>query len=284
MSSTTPSIPTRGHAEREADGAGALDHVGLADQLLGERVGDVVDAGPLDAARRCGPCRRRTSAMEAYQSRWSSATLSTAAACGAHRVGVVQLEAGQLDREHVVGHRVHDRLDERQPDVAGRHAAQPRRAQDRVEHLDRRGLAVGAGDGEPGRVVVGVAKPPGQLDLAPDRYAAVAGLREQRRVGRQPGEVTSRSTSSGSVAVTPAPSRTVAPSTSSSSAFAARPSGPSGYSSSAVTAAPRWGRLSAAAKPETPNPATTARTPSQESCRPSAGLRDGHPMPETHSA
>ena len=38
-----------GHAEREADGPGALDDVGLADQRLGRRVGDVVDAGALDA-------------------------------------------------------------------------------------------------------------------------------------------------------------------------------------------------------------------------------------------
>ena len=35
-----------------------------------------------------------------------------------------------------------------------------------------------------------------------------------------------------------------------------------------MTAAPRWVRLSAAAKPETPKPATTARTPAQSSWRP----------------
>ena len=74
--------PDAGHAEGEADGAGALDHVGLADQPLGLGVGDVVDAGALhplvDAplvggvvAMPLGP---------AYQSRWSSATFSTAAA------------------------------------------------------------------------------------------------------------------------------------------------------------------------------------------------------------
>ena len=40
--------PDGRHAEREADGPRALDDVGLADQLLGRRVGDVVDAGPLD--------------------------------------------------------------------------------------------------------------------------------------------------------------------------------------------------------------------------------------------
>ena len=71
--------PDAGHAEGEADGAGTLDHVGLADQLLGDRVGDVVDAGALhalvDAALVGGVARPST----AYQSRWSSATLRTAA-------------------------------------------------------------------------------------------------------------------------------------------------------------------------------------------------------------
>src|SRR4051812_49080391 len=94
--------------------------------------------------------------------------------------------------------------------------------------------------------------------------------------GRQPGEVMSRSTSPGRVAVAPSPRRMDAPSTSSSSARSARPSGPSVRSSSAVTVAPRCSRLSAAANPETPKPATTARTPAQESCRPSpAGLMTG---------
>src|SRR3954451_8118442 len=85
-------------------------------------------------------------------------------------------------------------------------------------------------------------------------------------VGFQPGEVTSTSTSSGRVAVAPSPRRTSAPSTSSSSAFSGR--SPASDSSSATTLAPRWLRLSAAAKPDTPNPATTAFTPSQESWRP----------------
>src|SRR3954454_14165015 len=83
--------------------------------------------------------------------------------------------------------------------------------------------------------------------------------------GRQPGEVTTRSASPGRVAVLPSPSTMRAPSTSSSSAFGSLPAA---LSSRAVTSAPRWSRLSAAANPETPKPATTARTPSQESCRP----------------
>ena len=161
-----------------------------------------------------------------YQSRWSSATLSTAALSARHRVGVVELEAGQLHREHVVRRGVHHRLDDREADVADRDAAQPGRPQDRVEHLHGGGLAVGAGDREPRRGVLGVAQPPGQLDLAPDRDAAGAGLDEQRaRSASSPGETTSRSASSGSSAVEPAPSRMSAPRTPSSSAFSSLPSG-----------------------------------------------------------
>src|SRR5690606_10451645 len=85
-------------------------------------------------------------------------------------------------------------------------------------------------------------------------------------VGRQPGEVTTRSTSSGSVAVAPGPSRIVAPSTSSNRACSRRRSSPSD-SSSTSTSAPRCVRVSAAANPLTPNPATTARTPSQDESR-----------------
>src|SRR6478735_5515241 len=90
-------------------------------------------------------------------------------------------------------------------------------------------------------------------------------------VGFQPGEVTTRSTSSGSTAVAPGSSRTVAPSVSSSSAFSAFSSLVD--SSSAVTCAPRNRRLSAAAKPETPNPATTTRAPDQSLARPRSSTR-----------
>src|SRR3954454_1347378 len=89
--------------------------------------------------------------------------------------------------------------------------------------------------------------------------------------GRHPGEVTTTSTSSGRVAVLPGPRWTEAPRTPSRVAFSGR--SPASDSSSAVTEAPRWVRLSAAAKPETPKPATTARTPSHESCRPSPSTR-----------
>ena len=198
---------------------------------------------------------------------------------GAHRVGVVQLEAGELDREHVVRLGVHDRLDDRQADVADRDAAQAGGAQDRVEHLHGGGLAVGAGDAQPRGGVVRVAQPPGQLDLAPDRDArARAPGRAAARSASSPGEVTSRSTSSGRVAVAPGAEADVgAEDLEQLGLLGPVAAGPPSDSSSAITAAPRWLRLSAAAKPETPNPATTARTPSQESCRPR--VRRVHQLP-----
>src|SRR4051812_3837021 len=88
-------------------------------------------------------------------------------------------------------------------------------------------------------------------------------------VGVQPGEVTTRSTSAGSTAVDPAPTRTVAPRVSSRVACSRR--SPVSDSSSAVTWAPRKVRLSAAAYPETPKPATTTRTPLQSLVRPRSG-------------
>ena len=108
---------------------------------------------------------------------------------GAHRVGVVELEAGQLDGEHVVRLGVHDRLDDRQADVADRDAAQPGGAQDRVEHLHGRGLAVGAGDRQPrrgvrpGRAAARPARPrprPGRRGRGPGRAAARSGASRAR--------------------------------------------------------------------------------------------------------
>ena len=128
-SSTRPTMPTRRGAEGEADRAGALDDVGVAHQLLGDRVGDVVDAGGLhplvDPALVGGVVGHPVGPV--YQSRWSSATLSTAAGVRGHRGGVVQLEAGQLDGVHGVGLGVHHGLDDRQPDVAAGDAVAGRR-------------------------------------------------------------------------------------------------------------------------------------------------------------
>ena len=134
-----------------------------------------------------------------YQSRWSSATLSTAADSAAIERGPVQLEAGELDGQDVVRLGVHHRLDDRQADVAARDRAQACRPQHRLEHLHRRGLAVGAGHGQPGCRVLA-----GRAAARPARPRPRSGPRARRAcassgaAGDQPGEVTTRSTSSGS--------------------------------------------------------------------------------------
>ena len=93
----------------------------------------------------------------------------------------MQLEAGELDGQHVVRLGVHHRLHDRQADVAAGHGPQAGGAQHRLEHLHGRGLAVGAGDGQPRRGLGRVPEPPGQLHLAPDRDAASCRLGEQGR-------------------------------------------------------------------------------------------------------
>ena len=109
---------------------------------------------------------------------------------GAHRRRPLELEARQLHRQHPVARaqRVHDG----QPDVAAGDGVLPRRAQDRLEHRRRGGLAVGAGDREPARRPVRadrrvVAQPPGELRLADHRHRRRAGRQRQRRVGAEAG-------------------------------------------------------------------------------------------------
>ncbi len=206
-------------------------------------------------------------AAPAYQSRWSSAKLSTAADSAATRRDVVQLEARQLDRDHVVRLGVHDGLRQRQADVAGGDAAQPGRAEDRVQHLHGRGLAVGAGDAQPRGRVLGVAQPPRQLHLAPHRDSALPRLHQQRRVGAEARATRPAGRRRRAVSRSrPRRRRNRAPSASSSSAR--------GWSfeliasATVMTSASRCRRLSTAAAPLAPKPATTARTPRQESLRP----------------
>ena len=180
------------HPEGEPDGPGALEHVGLAHHLLGGGVGQVVDARPLDPLEdprlvggvalhaRQGPPRLVVVPVEVVLG-----DVEHRGRLRRHRVGVVELEAGELDGQHVVGLGVHHGLDDRQADVADRGSAEPGREQDRGQHLHGRGLAVGAGDRQPRSGVLGVAQPPGELDLPPDRDAAPGRLREERR-GRLP--------------------------------------------------------------------------------------------------
>ena len=243
-SSTTPSIPTAGVPRVKPIARAPSLHVGLADQLLGHRVGHVVDAGALDAGvdpALVGGVRRPAVGARVPVEVVLGDVEHGGRLC-AHRGGVVQLEAGQLDGEHVVRLGVHHRLDDRQADVAAGDRAQPGGAQHRLEHLHGGGLAVGAGDGQPGRrrargrAAARPARPrprPGRRARPPARAAATT--------APSPGEVTTRSTSSGSVAVEPAPSRTVAPRISSSVARSRR--SPASDSSSAVTWAPEEGQV-----------------------------------------
>ena len=106
------------------------------------------------------------------------------------RGGPVQLEAGELDGDDVVGGRPvvldgGDDLDQRAPDVPGGDGAAAVGQQDRLEHGDRRRLAVGAGDRQPRRGrAVGARhpQPPGELRLADDLDAAARGVHQQRCV------------------------------------------------------------------------------------------------------
>ena len=172
--------PDPGRAEGEPDRAGALLDVGVADQLLGHRVGDVVDAGGadalVDAALVGGVVGHRGVPVEVVLG-----DVEHRGGLGGHRVRVVQLEAGQLDGVHVVGLGVHHGLDDGQTDVAARDAAATVRLEHGVEHLHGRGLAVGAGEAQPLPRVLRVAQPPGQLDLAPDRDPPGVRRRQGRR-------------------------------------------------------------------------------------------------------
>ena len=172
--------------------------------------------------------------IEPCQSRWSGARLSTAPEMDATVERPVQLEAGQLDGEHVVRLVAEHRVQEREADVARATARCPAALEDRGEHLHGRGLAVGAGDREPR--LAGAAR----AAARPARRRPRPGLPRGRgransgASGRQPGEVTTRSAPSGSVS--PSPSRTLAPAACSSAACARSrsPSPPS----TATTCAP----------------------------------------------
>lgn len=173
-----------GGGEGEADRAAALLHVGLAHQVLGRLVLRVVHAG--DGVALVDPALvgdvRLHGAVPVEVVRGQ---VEHGGGVGAQRGRPVQLVAGQLDREHVVLLLAEDDVEQRDADVADGGGAQPGRLQDRGEHPGGGGLAVGAGDREPGRgcASVQVPQPPGQFDIAPDRHARLGGRREQRLVG-----------------------------------------------------------------------------------------------------
>ena len=132
-SSTTPTMPTAGMpsvkptARAPSTTSASRDH---APRSRGRRRCRRTRAG---RARRCGPCRRRSRSIPSVPDGRRLVVVPVEVVLGevehdgglgGHRVGVVELEAGQLDGEHVVGLGVHHRLDDRQPDVADRGGAQ----------------------------------------------------------------------------------------------------------------------------------------------------------------
>jgi hypothetical protein len=107
---------------------------------------------------------------------------------GRQRRRPVQLEARELHGQGVVGRGPvvpggGDHLDEGPADVARGHRTPSAGEQDRLEHGDRRRLAVGAGDGEPRSRRAGQGPdPPGQLGLADHLHSAGGGVGQQRVV------------------------------------------------------------------------------------------------------
>ncbi len=179
-----------GCAEAEADRPAALLDVGLADQRLGGRVGQVVHAGDgvalVDPALVGGVRLHRAVPVQVV-----GGQVEHGRRVRAQRGRPVQLVAGELDGEHVVGLLGEHRVQHRDADVADGGGAPARGGQDRGEHLDRGGLAVGAGDRQPGGRFAGggvrPAQPPGQLDVAPDLQAGPLGGLEQRAARRPAG-------------------------------------------------------------------------------------------------
>ncbi len=202
---------------------------------------------------------------------------------GAHRPGVVELEARELEGEHVVGLGIHHRLEHRAPDVADqrRCAARPRRgssgASATVVVLPLVPVTASHGAGvRPGRAAARPARRLPRPACPASRPRLISGAS-----GRKPGEVTSRSASRDVVGPArrwrPRPAARRHRGCASSSARSAI-SGVS-LSPSATTDAPRWVRVSATEKPVTPKPATTARTPSQRVVPPEGATLLAHWRP-----
>lgn len=208
-----------GRAEGEADRPAALLDVRLAHQVLGGLVGHVVDAGDpiaLVHAALVGGVRLHGAVPVEVVRR----EVEHHGGVGAQRGCPVQLVAGEFDGEDVVLLLAEDRVEQGDTDVADRGRAQARRLQDGGEHLDGGGLAVGAGDGEPGSGLPAVQVLSRQASSTSPQTGtpAASAAANSGLPGCQPGAVTTRSVPSGRVA--PSPRRTVTPSASSSAACA----------------------------------------------------------------
>ena len=178
------------YSQGEADRAGAFDHLGVLDHLLGDRLGHVVDAGMPHVVVNArlvghvsGHCGVAVAEPWPVPFQVVGVDVQHGRRMQLERMRPVQLEAGQFDRQHVIGDLVVECLDDGAPDVAHRRRPQAARPQHRIQHLGGGGLPVGSGDPEPRHDPVGMHQTPGKLDIAPDRHLTAGGLDEQCVVG-----------------------------------------------------------------------------------------------------
>ena len=180
-------LPQPRCGQGEADGATALDDVGLTDHVLGGGVGEVVDGGEpgagVDAGLVPGVGLQASVPVEVVGSQ-----VEAGRGQGRQGPGGVELEAGQLHGQGV-GTAGQHRLNDGSADVADGRGREPLGRQDRREHADRGGLAVRTGQSQPGDVRMRrvLLDPPGQLDLAPGLDTCGLGASQDRSGGRDPG-------------------------------------------------------------------------------------------------
>ena len=179
------SQPRRGQGE--ADGPTALDDIGLTDHVLGGAVGEVVDGGEPGAGIDTGLVRG-VGLQAPVPVEVIGGQVEADRGQGRQGAGGVELEAGQLHGQGVSAARQY-RLDDRGADVADGGGGEPLGLKDGREHAHRRGLAVRAGQREPGDVRAGGVplKSPGQLDLAPGLDTGRLSGAQDRTGGRYPG-------------------------------------------------------------------------------------------------
>ena len=178
----------RGDTGGETDGAGPFRDLGLLHETFGLRFGHVVNTGVRDPFE--DPC---LVGHVAFVPAGSVVELEVVLVQVQHRRGVegdgvhpVQLEAGQLDHQRVVGFVVEDGLHDGAADVPDRRRPHPGGPEHGLGHLGGGGLPVGAGDPEPRNGSVGLLHPPGEFDVPPHRDAALQRPGEQRGVGTPP--------------------------------------------------------------------------------------------------
>ncbi len=175
-----PDVARAGGVGGEADGAAALLHLGLLDHAHRGLVAQVVDAGDpgarvdlgLRVAVRLGRAVPVVVIVGEVQAHAGQRGQSARAGGGQ----VVQLEARELDDEHVEAGRVAHGVEHGHADVAAGRDARSALLQHRGRQLGRRGLAVRAGDEDPlrGRCDL-VPHAPGELDVAPDGHSLPLG-------------------------------------------------------------------------------------------------------------